>query len=286
MDLFDQATYFGSHIPVKAITNPLLKHAACAYAAKQLGRVNGTKPIVGGPCSKQASMEGWDGPENEDFALVAARHYENAISLLMEALNWDRGTSEANSSEEIDKRQYAPRTLEGMVAERRLRRRLFGSAQSTAGSDDLLAATTILCGYEYLDASNAAWARHLSGTKSLLDVVEVGIMPLESPTTSGPFSASRNARKPSQARKAIFWEFARQDFVAAFINECRTRLDTDDIAMWKEAGLLLDENNLVIPSNSTDRGISEDGLMREDMIGNALVWLSSKLVITRPYRIY
>lgn len=125
MDLFDQATFFGSHIPVKSISNPLLKHSACAYAAKQLGRVNGAKAIVGGLSSRQASMEQWHGTDREDWALLAAQHYDHAISLLLEALHWDQDPWDADSWDNIDKRYYAPRTLDGMVNERKLRRRKF-----------------------------------------------------------------------------------------------------------------------------------------------------------------
>ncbi|KAL8947736.1 MAG: hypothetical protein Q9222_006020 [Ikaeria aurantiellina] len=277
MDLFDQNTFFGSHIPVKSISNPLLKHAACAYAAKQLGRVTGKKAIVGGCCTRQAFMEIWHDADKEDWAVLAGEYHDEAISLLMEALQWDQSSSEANTSEKIDNRQYAPRTIEGMVEERKLRRRQFGSAQSTARSDDLLAATSILCEYESLDASNTAWACHLSGTKTLLDVVEVGVMPLEAFSPES-IRLPSFIRKPSQARKAVFWNFARQDVFAAFVNECRTRLDTEDIPMWKDAGLLIDQDGLIIPSNNPEISLPEEELMREDMIGNALIWLLSKLM--------
>ncbi|KAL8852495.1 MAG: hypothetical protein Q9221_002619 [Calogaya cf. arnoldii] len=277
MDLFDQTTFFGSHIPVKSIFNPLLKHSACAYAAKQLGRVNGAKAIVGGFSSRQARMEQWEGASQEDWTLLAAQHYDHAISLLLQALHWDQDSSEADSSETIDKRYYAPRTLDGMVNERKLRRRKFGSAHSTTRSDDVLAATAILCEYESLDASTAAWTRHLSGTKTLLDVVEVGVMPLDVGISPDTFPIPSPRTKPSQARKAIFWNFARQDLFAAFIYECRTRLDTDDISMWKDAGLLLDEHDQVVPSNTADVDLPEEEFMREDMSGNALIWLVSKM---------
>ncbi|KAL8721835.1 MAG: hypothetical protein Q9225_001549 [Loekoesia sp. 1 TL-2023] len=272
MDLFDQTAFFGSYIPVKSISNPLLKNAACAYAAKQLARVNGAKTFAGGLSFQQSRMQLWEGVTKQNWALLAAEYYDGAISLLKESLQWDHSPSGDNSSEEIDKRLYGPRTVEGMVEERKLRRRQFGSAQSTARSDDLLAATAILCEYESLDASKAAWAHHLSGTKSLLDVVEVGMMPLDSPEV--PFQK----KTPSQARKATFWNFARQDLFAAFVHECRTRLDTEDVSLWRDNGLLLDENDLVVPSNAPESEFSRGNFMREDMIGNALIWLVSKLM--------
>ena len=57
MDLFDLGCYFGHLVPVQAISNPLLKYSACAYAAKQLGRVQGRKAVVGDIVGRQADME-------------------------------------------------------------------------------------------------------------------------------------------------------------------------------------------------------------------------------------
>ena len=70
--------------------------------------------------------------------------------------------------------------------------------------DDLLAAAAILCEYEFLDGSCINWSVHLTGTKSLLDEVHCRMMPLD------PQCLNR-----TKARKAVFWNFARQDFVAA-----------------------------------------------------------------------
>lgn len=56
-------------------------------------------------------------------------------------------------------------------------------------------------------------------------------------------------------------------------------MDTEDLRIWKEAGLLLDSTGLVVPSNTSETGYPEgDGVMKEDMISNALVWLMSKLI--------
>ena len=59
------------------------------------------------------------------------------------------------------------------------------------------------------------------------------------------------------------------------INECQTRLDTEDIQMWREAGLLIDDNGIVRRNDPTAIGKES---MELDMICNALVWLISKLV--------
>jgi hypothetical protein len=75
MDLFDFGMYFGSYVPVRALSNPLLKYAACAFAAKQLGRVNSAKAAIGGLCSTQASMEVWPDADKTDWAWCGAKYY-------------------------------------------------------------------------------------------------------------------------------------------------------------------------------------------------------------------
>lgn len=211
MDLFDLGCYFGYSVPVQARSHPLLKHAACAYAAKQLGRVNGAKAVVGGTASSQAHMETYN-DQSVDWEWEGAAHYDSSILLLMEALTqdgnkipaengtasdpWGRpGSSGNNEQDPFNKRSPHRRTL------MRLR------------SDEVVAATAILCVYEFLSATGAAWSRHLNGTKSLLDIAEGSMMPLEMPMPNISFP-SRN-RQPSKARRATFWNFARQDYLAA-----------------------------------------------------------------------
>jgi hypothetical protein len=62
------------------------------------------------------------------------------------------------------------------------------------------------------------------------------------------------------------------------IDKTHTRLDTDDFTMWREAGLLIDDNGFVVSSSATESGYPEGTMMKEDLICNALVWLMSKLV--------
>ena len=214
MDLFDLGMYFAYYVPVKALSNPLLKYAACAYAAKHLGRVKGAKAIVGGICSKQASMELWPDAENVDWYWYGAKYYDKAISLLMETLQQDpSGTPLPSPGANLNHWQGQDSPDDDNLSRNKRRRTSEGRLPSTC-SDELLAATAILCAHEFLDASGAAWARHLSGTKSLLDIAEVGMMPLETQSTPSSYQSPRCV-KPTRARKAIFWNFARQDFLAA-----------------------------------------------------------------------
>jgi hypothetical protein len=217
MDLFDLGCYFAHQVPVQALTNPLLKFSACAYAAKQLGRVRGKKAIIGGIVSQQAAMELYSHRETVDWAYIGAKYYDKAIQLLMEELS-NSGNSEtpmtpvttidgAFSAHTINQSSQNGRQTPGN------KRRRISRQVSSCNADETLAAAAILCVYEFLDNANTAWARHLSGTKSLFDLAEKeGMMPVQSPASPGAMSQRIT---PSRARRATFWNFARQDFLAA-----------------------------------------------------------------------
>ncbi|CZT07796.1 related to regulatory protein for the arginine catabolic pathway [Rhynchosporium agropyri] len=280
MDLFDLGCYFAHHVPVQAISNPLLRYSACAYAAKQLGRVQGRKAVVGGNAAQQADMELYPRLESANWPYIGAKYYDRAISLLMEELSKSRShgtpvtpmTVNGDASSPLSAQSSHGGQLTPSIKKRRLSR-----PRNSSHADETLAAAAILCVYEFLDNANTAWSRHLSGTKSLFDLAEKeGMMPVQSPTSPGAIS---ERIRPSRARRATFWNFARQDFLAAFINECQTRLNTSDISIWKAAGLQLDDEGFVLPSNTEDSHFPErQAVMREDMISNALIWLMSKII--------
>ncbi|KAL9075638.1 MAG: hypothetical protein Q9157_003925 [Trypethelium eluteriae] len=275
MDLFDLGTYFSSYVPVKATTNPLLKFSAVAYAAKALGRVQGHKASVGGVVSHQARMEVYPDARKVDWYHKAAKYYDTAVSLLRQALEEDASASQ-NGTINPDASWSGSTRRDGEGSPLK-RRRLSNNVTSRSNSDELLAATAILCVYEFLDASGAEWARHLNGAKSLIDIAKDEMMPLQLPSP-GINIQPRPGMRISKARKATFWNLARQDMLAAFINETNTRLDTEDLPMWREAGLSIDDRGFIQPSNTTASGYPEgDDMMKEDMISNALIWLISKL---------
>ncbi|KAH1423923.1 hypothetical protein KXX32_007156 [Aspergillus fumigatus] len=277
MDLFDLGTYFASLVPVKALTNPLLKYAACAYAAKQLGRVKGVKSPFGGVSGKQAFTETWPDGRGIDWTWCGAKYYEKAIQLLVNELQPDQGPPPLSTPEAFGQWQ-ATELCQNCDNSRKRRRH--NRSSGGVHSDEVLAATAILSIYEFLDATGTAWNRHLSGVKSLLDVAEVGMLPLEQHPSPGDGSLQPPRKFGlSRARRATFWNFARQDYLAAFINETQTRLNTDDVVLWTEAGLQLDNMGFVRTINLNAAGYSDEGdEMKEDIISNALVWIASKIV--------
>ncbi len=133
-----------------------------------------------------------------------------AISLLMEALQQNQDSTPSSPPRSGGHSWEESRSTIPRGNEQRERRQ-----SQEDRSDDVLAATAILSVYEFLDASGAAWSRHLNGTKSLLDIAQTKIISIELPAATGCFQSLHELKKPSKARKAIFWNFARQDYLAA-----------------------------------------------------------------------
>ncbi|KAL5356721.1 hypothetical protein BJX96DRAFT_162637 [Aspergillus floccosus] len=260
MDLFDLGTYFASYVP--------------------LGRVKVPQPPVTETGIKKCKMETWPDGKSVDWTYSAAKYYEKAIQLLMKELQPDKGPAPLSTPEAFGQWQAAELCEENDNPRKRRRRYSESRLSNGVHSDEILAATAILSVYEFLDATGPAWNRHLSGVKSLLDVAEVGMMPLEQrPSPAATPFPPRKKGGLSKARKATFWNFARQDYLAAFINDCQTRLNTDDLVLWTEAGLQIDNMGFVRPSNTHAAGYPEgDDVMKEDLIGNALIWIMSKIV--------
>ena len=75
---------------------------------------------------------------------------------------------------------------------------------------------------------------HLAGLKTLLNAVS-------------PDQQAQMQIVPSitVGRRASFWNFARADYQAAYINNQRTFLNTEDLDMWRSCGLQIrDEHSL------------------------------------------
>jgi hypothetical protein len=66
--------------------------------------------------------------------------------------------------------------------------------------------------------------------------------------------------------------------IVVVINETQSRLNTEDLSLWKAAGLRLDDMGFVISRKDVGELVDADqNPMREDMWSNALVWLLAKL---------
>ncbi|KAF9735204.1 zn 2cys6 transcription factor [Paraphaeosphaeria minitans] len=276
MDLYDLGTYFSSYVPVKAQENLLLKYAALAYSAKALGRVQSRKPVMGGSVTRQSQMDMYPDTQPVDWPHKATQYYDMAVSLLLKALKANALSSPDSDSDGGDSSySFDDRSTK--------RRRTSGSNATGSTTDELLAASAILCVYEFLDGSDKEWTRHLKGAKSLLVVAQERLSPMWL-MAADPITSSANLGLVSKARRATFWNIARQDMLAAFINKTRTRLDTEDISLWREFGLILNDDGFIVPNHAVESAYSDgDSIMKEDLICNSLVWLMGKLVNFMAY---
>jgi hypothetical protein len=203
MDLFDLGTYFASYIPVQALENPLLKYAAVACAAKALARVQARKPL------RQAWLDQYPDAQSVDWQHKAAVYYDNAVSLLLQALKTDPMMTPDDSECE-----FQQHSAMGFVERATKRRRTSSNASTISSTDELLAASAILCVYEFLDTSIPEWSKHLNGAKCLLVHSQDRMMPLQVSSPTSPMSTC-SFSFISKARRATFWNIARQDVYAA-----------------------------------------------------------------------
>lgn len=192
LDLYFLDAYFEHEVPFKALSHPLLKCAACAYAAKHLSRTRGKTDSPRSPVrhSPVATTTTWPNSDAVDWAWQGAKYYAEAIKLLREILNHpdNHVATQSNQASSPESNGTLPPEDPSAVYARI--------------SDETLAAMAILCNFEFMSASDVEWTRHLNGTLLLSDLRQTGLVSL----MSSP---------PSKARKAIFWNLFRQDVYAA-----------------------------------------------------------------------
>lgn len=214
MDIFDSGDYFSSHVPVQARIFPVLKHSLCAYAAKQLFLARTQKATVGGVTSRQATMETYD--QSAKWDLIAGDHYGEAVSILqgLVAAATDYSNTDASDGFDfLDSSDALGMNVSDVATQQR-------KSKPRLQLEEAVAATTILGVYEFVSATGTAWSRHLDGTKTLLDIA--------GPQTRLDASSLSIPRDliPSEGWKAIFWQLARQDYLAA----CEFRLG--EVLLW------------------------------------------------------
>jgi hypothetical protein len=281
MDLFDLGQFFATEVPLLAVNCPLLLYSCTALAAKSLSRISSTSNTISDAQllpQRHSRLALRPGPplDAEGWVRKGRENYDLAVSLLRQAL------AGAIMSDPAD----LPETTSAETASVTQ-----GAPLPSTDSDELVAATAILCVYEFLDASGAEWSRHLDGAKSLFGVAKDRMVPLA--RDPEPVSLANQIRERlaghdsslddvtgglSRGRTAIFWNFARQDMLSAFINNTNTRLDTGDIPMWSSAGLHIDPEGYLYPSNPSHPDYRAEFAMADDKISNALIWLLMKLV--------
>ncbi|QIW98446.1 hypothetical protein AMS68_003964 [Peltaster fructicola] len=236
MDLFDSERHFTQLVPLKALRDVLLKNAMAAVAAKQLGCIKGSRPFMSPQNQKPASMEMIEFEDNVDWFYKAANYYDKAIMHSRVYLQQLSGTISSPTTPTV------PATV------------------STVDSDDLLLAVSIFSLYEYLDNADFGWIQHLTGFKSILAVLNPSTSPSQHYSTA-------------LGRRASFWNFARADYQAAYINKTPTLLDTDNMLVWLDSGLQVQADGTLYtnPDSLTqDRGALSS---TNQLVAHTLLWI-------------
>lgn len=210
MDLYDLARYFSGYVPVQARNHVLIRHAACAYAAEQIYLASKSHSNGDGGSARQATTKAYIDPIT-DWEHEASFHYDQSIILLRQLILKDQSPSTPTDLTTVLARAEEKGHANGVGLTTSMQNSSpKGPAQARLWSDDVVAAAIILGIYEFMSNTGAAWSRHLWGTKSLLDTAmrPIGMSFDTSPVIS-PY------HKLSGAWKATFWQFARQDYLAA-----------------------------------------------------------------------
>ena len=103
---------------------------------------------------------------------------------------------------------------------------------------------------------------HLAGLKTLLNAVS-------------PDQQSQMQLVPSitVGRRASFWNFARADYQAAYINHQRTFLSTEDLDMWRTCGLQIQDDYTLYHNASEIRNDPLHCRQIAETVSHTLLWL-------------
>ncbi|KIX98042.1 uncharacterized protein Z520_06121 [Fonsecaea multimorphosa CBS 102226] len=276
MDLFDLDNYFSRIVPLKAVQNVMLRSAMAAVAANQIGQMMANhSPLE--DLQHLLPFVGDDGAlQHTDWFYKAANYYDRGISYLRIFLQrWLSDTNNEGLTGHAS-RYNDPRTLPETSNSAALsasphKRRRISRAQSSDGADmeALVAAISVFSLYESLDNFAEDWSQHLDGFKALLESKILPQAALSIPRPRNPFISMK-------AGRAAFWNFARADYLAAYVNHSKTRLDPDNLTMWKAAGLpVMDDGTLNYndPSTPINAVVSYQPGDREDLVSCTLIWI-------------
>ncbi|KAL4951294.1 hypothetical protein BDW69DRAFT_196593 [Aspergillus filifer] len=251
MDLVGDRSYFSYNAVVLSHWSPLVRYAACALGAKQLGQTRHPELQIRQTNTQRLMMMALIDTKL-GLTWYGAKYYEKAIQLLSKRISRKDLTTTSTSS---------PNYIYGLSSTP------MSADQSTVDNeaDDFpfqILAACILCQYEDVNATIRAWTGHLDGAFRLLR-----------PHLADPAALriSDMIPQPVRALDAMFWYLVVNDMLNAFVIRRRTRIDPDDLVLWRTMGLPLDECGRLATSFPRDAQI-------EIILFKALVRLMCQLV--------
>lgn len=189
-------SYFSRQALMLASHCPLIKYAACAAAAKQIGQMDECEPrtrLTDGQIRVMDAIR----ETNLDYLWYGAKYYGKAIQTLAKEISRESVSPSASPSSLVP----SPSAIYGAVAAAS-----DPALEAEMGGQEIptfrLVAACILCQYGDLSATQRAWSGHLDGICKLLQIDGRD----ETLRTSHP--------RPYQsaAHQSVFWWFVLNDF--------------------------------------------------------------------------
>ncbi|GAD92226.1 conserved hypothetical protein [Paecilomyces variotii No. 5] len=227
-----QLSYFSQNSVLLCKYSPLVRYAAVALAAKQLGQMkdpaskirrSGRQQLIEAALMETTNL----GTQSLNFLWYGAKYYAKAIQLLSKQISReDRSTS-----------HLSPRSIYQPNSAHNEYDNYNPNEDKSATMIFQYLAACILCQYEDLSATVRAVSGHLDGIFKLLRPhlhLEIGV---------------QRPRCVPQFKKALetsFWFFVLNDMLDAYSCRKKCRVDTDDLSLWRNMGLPLDESGHLV----------------------------------------
>ncbi|KAL2825733.1 hypothetical protein BDW59DRAFT_69656 [Aspergillus cavernicola] len=250
MDVYGGQSYFSQQIVLLAHRSPLVRYAACALAAKQLGQTRHPESHIRQTNTQRLMLKTLIATKL-GFTWYGAKYYERAIQLLAKQISKKDRISCSLSPNYIYRSELTPQSADFSVPK----------DQDDDAAPFRILAACILCQYEDVNATIRAWSGHLDGVHRLLRPH------LYDPTE---FKACSQILQPASALDAVFWFFVLHDMLNCFVTRRRTRIDPEDISLWRNMGLPLDDHGRLSDHSRK--------VQSEIILFKALVWLMCQLV--------
>lgn len=176
--------------------HPILRYAACALAAKQLGQMKSpVSTVLRGKTQERIAVRFLSGRLGLGFDWYGIKYYEKAIQTLVKSITpKDPQTSHTPGTD-----HSSPAVL------------LSGGdlMVRAEGEDPIvrLLGTCILIQYEHLSANRDAWSGHLTGFSKLLDLIGNGMLLSRCPLFEQVYPWTKDIMEV----KAGFWNFVVND---------------------------------------------------------------------------
>ncbi|GAM35109.1 hypothetical protein TCE0_015f03159 [Talaromyces pinophilus] len=260
MDLLYRYEVFSRETLTLARDHPILRYAACAVAAKQLGQMRiPVSDVLRGKTQKKIALKFTQG--RLGFLWYSAKYYERAIQTLVKSI-----TPKDNQSTQGLHSHVSPSVSLSQ-----------GDLMVQAEGEDpivRLLGTCILIQYEHLSATSNAWAGHLTGFSKLLDLIDDGKLLVPNPMFSQVYPFTKDVME----LKAGFWNFVVNDFEESFVSHRRTRIETENLSLWRNMGLVVEDDGSLTTSFSSNSLSAMPEHARDKILSYTLIRLVCKLV--------